>query len=413
MGDFIKKAAAEGIVIHQIASKAPWQQGKTERHGGHFKELLDKARSEVVVQDREDLKRLMAEVEQAKNRYSNRSGFSPAQRQIGQWPTMPTPIMSDEAIDPTLLDGVLTDDIEKLHHMRRAFCEYNARTTFKKALRSRPRVWTDFKAGEYVFVYRVPRLKKRKSGGPVDDALTSTKARWVGPGVVIAPDGANLWVSMMGELWKVAREQCRQATTDEKAGIEAVLQECQELIEEFKRGSHRTGFKDITLEELPPEEDEGQEAAERPPARAPPIFDDDAEVIEYVPEWMDPDNEEEVDEQLMKRRRSINEPEQEEAPSSRASSERGVPSDMHNPTFPEGVPETPARASNPRPSTPLDATSLEVQEAMRISEENANRLDGTPTTPGGPIYRWQERSRPSEGSTPYLMEKEWFLAERE
>lgn len=28
--------------------------------------------------------------------------------------------------------------------------------------------------------------------------------------------GANLWVSMMGELWKVAREQCRPTTTDKK-----------------------------------------------------------------------------------------------------------------------------------------------------------------------------------------------------
>ena len=75
MGKFINRAAAEGIVVHQIASKAPWQQGKTERHEGHFKELLDKARSEVVVQSQRDLQRLMAEVETTKNRYSNRSGF--------------------------------------------------------------------------------------------------------------------------------------------------------------------------------------------------------------------------------------------------------------------------------------------------------------------------------------------------
>ena len=44
------------------------------------------------------------------------------------------------------------------------------------------------------------------------------------------------------------------------AGIEAVTSECQELIEEFKRGSHQTGFKDITMEEFPPEEAEQEEA---------------------------------------------------------------------------------------------------------------------------------------------------------
>ena len=147
LGEFIQKAAAEGIVIHQIASKARWQQGKTERHGGLFKELLEKARSEVVIQSTKDLKQLMVEVEQAKNRYSNRSGFAPIQRQIGQWPRLPTSIISDEAIDPTLLNGVITDDLEKLHHMRniahKAFCEHNAKSTLKRALRARPRVWVD------------------------------------------------------------------------------------------------------------------------------------------------------------------------------------------------------------------------------------------------------------------------------
>lgn len=233
MGEFIGKAASEGIVVHQIASKAPWQQGKTERHGGHMKELLGKARSEVVVRTEEDLKLLMAEVEQMKNRYSNRSGFAPVQRQIGQWPRLPTELTSDDAIDPTLLDGVLVDDIERLHEMRRvahkAFCEYNAQSTYKRALRSRSRTWRDFRAGEYVYVYRVPKVRKRKHY--VADDNPGTKARWVGPGVVITPDGANLWVSMLGELWKVAREQCRPATNDERMGIEAVMTECQEVIE--------------------------------------------------------------------------------------------------------------------------------------------------------------------------------------
>ena len=131
LGQFINNAAASGIVIHQIAAKAPWQQGKTERHGGHFKQLLDKARSEFVARDLADLKKLATEVEQAKNRYSNRSGFAPVQRQIGQWPRLPTSIRPDEGINPTLVGGIITDDIEKLHEMRRiahkAFTEYNAK----------------------------------------------------------------------------------------------------------------------------------------------------------------------------------------------------------------------------------------------------------------------------------------------
>ena len=100
LGEFINKATNQGIVVHQIASKAPWQQGKTERHGGLFKNILDKARSDLVVTDFKALRQLLMEVEQTKNRYSNRSGFSPVQRQIGQWPRVPTSILSEEAIDP-------------------------------------------------------------------------------------------------------------------------------------------------------------------------------------------------------------------------------------------------------------------------------------------------------------------------
>ncbi|CAK9025028.1 unnamed protein product [Durusdinium trenchii] len=415
LGEFIQKAAAEGIVIHQIASKAPWQQGKTERHGGLFKELLEKARSEVVIQSTKDLKQLMVEVEQAKNRYSNRSGFAPIQRQIGQWPRLPTSIMSDEAIDPTLLNGVITDDLEKLHHMRniarKAFCEHNAKNTLKRALRARPRVWVDYKPGEYVFVFRVPRMKKRKHGGPVDDASLSTKARWVGPGVVIAPDGANLWVSMLGELWKVAREQCRPATNDEKMGIEAVVQECQELVEELKRGSHRLGYKDLTQEEFPPEEDGGEGDREQQGRQDQhPRFEEAVEEVEYTPTQVEGEHEEDPEEAgQVKRRRSINEPEQEEAPLSRANSEASRAEARHHPGFPGGVPETPP-VNVDRP--PIDPMSHEVQEALRQSELDANRLDGVPGPTSGPIYRWQQRAR-QDHIAPYFEDQEWFLAEAE
>ena len=83
------KQNGHGVAVHQIGSKAPWQQGRTERHGGHYKELLAKARQEVVVTEERELRLLMQEVEQTKNRFSHRSGFSPVQRQIGHWPRVP------------------------------------------------------------------------------------------------------------------------------------------------------------------------------------------------------------------------------------------------------------------------------------------------------------------------------------
>ena len=42
-------AAAKGIVTQSVAARAPWQNGRTERHGQHYKELLEKAREETVI----------------------------------------------------------------------------------------------------------------------------------------------------------------------------------------------------------------------------------------------------------------------------------------------------------------------------------------------------------------------------
>ena len=132
LGEFIKKAAAEGIVVHQIASKAPWQQGKTERHGGRFKELFGEGSERGGRAGREG-----AEVEQTKNRYSNRrSGFTNHRSDNGPGFHATAIILSDEMVDPTLLDGVIWDDIERLRHMRRvahkAFCEHNAKNTYTR-----------------------------------------------------------------------------------------------------------------------------------------------------------------------------------------------------------------------------------------------------------------------------------------
>ena len=68
---------------------------------------------------REELGALLHACEAAKNRFSNRSGFSPTQRQIGHWPRMPSSLLSDEAIDPALQSQGHTDEFEKTLEMRR------------------------------------------------------------------------------------------------------------------------------------------------------------------------------------------------------------------------------------------------------------------------------------------------------
>eukprot|EP00435_Cladocopium_sp_Y103_P043073 s847_g12.t1 len=63
---FQSEAAKLGILAHQTAARAPWQQGRTERHGSIFKDILEKARTEEVITTEKELVALMREVEQAR-----------------------------------------------------------------------------------------------------------------------------------------------------------------------------------------------------------------------------------------------------------------------------------------------------------------------------------------------------------
>ena len=68
---------------------------------------------------------------------------------------------------------------------------------------------------------------------------------------------------MFGELWRVAREQCRVATNPERQDIEAVMEDCKELVEEYKKRANRSGYRDLRSEPRPEEinvEGEDQQA---------------------------------------------------------------------------------------------------------------------------------------------------------
>ena len=366
--EFVKTAAANGVVVFQVGARAPWQNGKTERHGDHYKELLQKARSETVLTSEQELKMLMQEVESVKNRYSNRSGFAPIQRQIGQWPRAPTEITSDEVIDPALVSGALVDDLERQWEMRRiaqkAFVEHNARKATQKALQARSRISVDFQPGDFVYIYRVHRLRKRKHGANPEIDYAKNKPTWVGPGTVVAPDGANLWITVWGELWKVAREQCRLATNLEKHGIELVMSECKDIVEEYKRTSKKAGYKDITDEPFPPlalEDGEVDDGCEKKVN-----IDDEVESIVYSPSVMEEADEDVVEVPVTNERRvSVASRATQEEPEAEVA---GVPQEQPGP-------DTVVADNQP---TPQDLQNPGFQEGLERSEQMADRLDGLP-----------------------------------
>ena len=69
-----------GCLQHRIDSRSPWQNGRTERHGGIWKATYFKAAEMTYPINESDFKELVDQVTESKNRYSNRSGYSPHQR---------------------------------------------------------------------------------------------------------------------------------------------------------------------------------------------------------------------------------------------------------------------------------------------------------------------------------------------
>lgn len=112
-GAFSQWCSDFGAVVFRAAGRSPWQQGKVERRGGLIKTMIAEARETACPSSPSELKQLMRECESAKNPYMNRSGYSPVQRQIGQWPRLPGSLMSDEALDPALQMQDTSDEFDR------------------------------------------------------------------------------------------------------------------------------------------------------------------------------------------------------------------------------------------------------------------------------------------------------------
>ncbi|CAE8633673.1 unnamed protein product, partial [Polarella glacialis] len=273
---FVERASAAGMLIYLTGTKRPWQNGKTERHGAIFKMHLQVARETFEPENDEELEIMADECVAAKNRLSNRSGFSPIQRQIGHSPRLPANITSDDVLEPELAaSAAMSRSLQMQRVAMETFLRCDAQDRMTRAARSRNRLWVEFVPAELVYVWRVARVRKTR-GVERELAPRVSKARWVGPGTVIIADGANVWISMQGELWKASREQLRHATNTEVQADDMMSGEYQNLRDELYRKA-KTTYKDVSGEEAPdaegdvelPEQDgRAQDADEEPASEA-------------------------------------------------------------------------------------------------------------------------------------------------
>ncbi|CAK9017006.1 Copia protein [Durusdinium trenchii] len=260
--DFTEKINEMGAVMKVIGARAPWQQGRTERHGGLAKEIFVKLREDALPTSEDEWKQCIHVLEAAKNRMFNRSGFSPAQRQLGHNIRLPGSLGSDDPCDPALMLGAAGGGIQRLLEMRhlamQAFIKHTTNVALQKATHARGRVTQHFQPGDIVYVYRAPLQRRRAKH---DDSLEDKEGRratWVGPGTIVMTEGANAWLSIRGELWKCAKEQLRKATSEEAEAKDLLQGEFEELQRSMVRKESKRGFKDVTSWPHPPwlEEDE-------------------------------------------------------------------------------------------------------------------------------------------------------------
>ena len=97
----------QGVLVHFTDGQSPWQNGPTERAGGAFKEMLDKAILDAAVLTTEEHHEAVDLLVAQRNARAYRSGFSPDQRSLGKHVRLPGHILAD------ILGAQATDSIRR------------------------------------------------------------------------------------------------------------------------------------------------------------------------------------------------------------------------------------------------------------------------------------------------------------
>ena len=153
---------------------------------------------------------LVSETTENKNRYANRSGFSPHQRVFGSSWRLPASIASDDHVDPHLLSSNPSEDFQRSMEIRSAAQQAYMKVQASRVIqasqqaKSRTQPGETLPVGTTVFVWRKSPLGRQ------------SLSRWVGPGVLVmnSTTGTTCWISIRGMLLKCSKEQVRKASNE-------------------------------------------------------------------------------------------------------------------------------------------------------------------------------------------------------
>ena len=256
LGDpMVSPAEMQGTHVRPIAADAHWQLGKTESHGGWFSRVLDKIIEEHQPQSKAEWLECITHAH-VKNQMLQVHGYSPQQYVFGKNIQVPTDLLNEPLHIVPATASLTSDAIARAQALRTTARLALIRMQDDRALRvsllARPRRVIDFQPGDLVAYWRSQKWVKGQ---------LNQNARWYGGAIVLGKVGRNLILLHRRQLLRVAPEQTRPATTEERQVAScprAELLGIKELIEKNKIPGNQ--YVDLTSQSYPSEETIPQES---------------------------------------------------------------------------------------------------------------------------------------------------------
>ena len=199
-----------GVHVRPIAAEAHYQLGKVESHGGWFERVLKKVLDEHSPSTKEEWLECVIQAH-VKNQMIQNHGVTPCQYIFGRNPDIPSDLLSEPqsiiATTAATHDEALAKSQAIRTSARKAVLELQDNRTLRVALLARPRTSLEYPPGSLVAYWRNQKWVQGKliQGG-----------QWHGTAVVIGNVGRNIVIAHRKHVLRVAPEQLRPATSEEK-----------------------------------------------------------------------------------------------------------------------------------------------------------------------------------------------------
>ena len=97
-GQFERGLEQLGVLQHVTIPECPWQNSKSERHGGWLKERLQREvnSGQCSFDSLSEMDEFLASITAAKNRWYNQGGYTPVQLVFGELPRVPAELLSED-----------------------------------------------------------------------------------------------------------------------------------------------------------------------------------------------------------------------------------------------------------------------------------------------------------------------------